>query len=1336
MAATAPTFAATGTPSFCAPAKIQILLVPAAPLDEAEFERWASYVRAWETVRLADVPRTSRPRPAPALEQQGEVHISFVTSYQPTHAYLAPFQWHRAVHGVLGLATCPARQYADLERVPGLLRTQHPHALVHRVWAFDVHASGASRDDEGGDMAAVPHDQHDEPEFDPHAAGFAGQRDHGLLVFPAVRRDAKDVRFYVRTLLAEFVGTLLDQLDGVVHQLDDSALETPRETLRAAPARPWGERREAPPLPPRPTAPSAAAKMFGLKRAKPPSQPPPVSMRLLKVKADVSLLGGYLWDALDLYDHVLTTAGKERALAGGHDAVWFAAALEGWAVARTLVARLGGDAAAQAPGRLYPLTPGRDKELREPGPESQAWRDVAEAYGLALTIYRQCLAPPHVQMESARSMTNETPRDYTPPWVYATACLSYARFLLALFASGGWNGEAFDQLVYGGVPPALDTGVPLTLTEHAHLAATSGVYRHEIAAAVHMACTSSLHLLPASDQLCIFSAMYHMLSLVGCARSAAHMARVLSAIVSGLMAHTLTARATLRTPPVAWDGLDMHRSSTGTLPHVECVNDTMYAHANPAIVLGLVACDAYGLDILTTPLLHVPPTHILERARRRVCAHAYTDLLASVLGVQEAQMWLPALNASATVARYQAARPAFGWRELQGQLLKDLIVQCESVQEHIGQVFFAALLLRHGGLASHDLAAVVRGLQDALPRAQWHGAPDLALRWWGPRDLLRAMSVRPRPTLAAPVLRSHASFSSSSASARHTRAELPWMEGAPLVLDVTWHNPWPVPLRLHDVTLRTTGVRVEATPTTLTLAPSTTSVTPLHIVPQAPGELQVQGCMARLEGTELYELSMPDRTSAEEVRRSGLAARPAAALVRSVAATRPASMAAFEASLTRASPALVGRVLPALPRVQATLVGAYGTALSLLEGQTKNVVVRITNESDVAVHTLRFEWEDPTQAAMREAIAQGDRATGDVHELEWQLLYAPVLSLEPGADVPQTLAPHTSVDVSVTVRGRRDCPWARVHVWYGATNEDPLYLRTTELTIPLSIEPSVEVGAMYVQTVAGSTAERLARTLRAPATETWTDGVLLGWDLHNPSDTKRHAHISVLATPNGPPLRVSRALPPHSTTRISVPWAPRALDEATLDAPIPALLARQYVVPKTCLSEEAQAQRRKQFWVREQVLRDVQAHWTDEAGAEGIISLRSPWPTPAQAERLRQPTLQVHLHAPSTAEVDALVPVQVCVSHARADRVPVRLEAYASVDGATTHVMVADGTWEATLEPNTSCTKTLCFLAQGTYTLVVHATDGAPTAASVRHTHALGIGPRGRGRSGNTAAAA
>ena len=78
---------------------------------------------------------------------------------------------------------------------------------------------------------------------------------------------------------------------------------------------------------PRKSTVATASKIFGLKKSS--VEKPAPSLRVVKVKADAAMMSGYLWDALELYDSILTHAGRERALAGGHDAVWFAGALEG-----------------------------------------------------------------------------------------------------------------------------------------------------------------------------------------------------------------------------------------------------------------------------------------------------------------------------------------------------------------------------------------------------------------------------------------------------------------------------------------------------------------------------------------------------------------------------------------------------------------------------------------------------------------------------------------------------------------------------------------------------------------------------------------------------------------------------------------------------------------------------------------------------------------------------------------------------------------------------------------------------------------------------------------------
>lgn len=1211
--AAAPTFSASGTPSFCAPAKLKILLVPAAPLEQAEFERWSSAVRAHEHIKLTDVPR-SRPPPSTPVFEQGEVHLSFVTTHDPASTYLAPFQLHHVVHGVLGLAT----HTTALERVPRLLGEAYPQALAHRVWAFDVRKAS-----ENGDMA-MEHDEGVDDAFVPDS-DVSRRREHGLSVVPAVRRDAQDVRWYVPKLLADFVGLLLDQLDYVVAHLDE--LETPRETLRGT----------APPPPPAPSdmrlvprksTVAAASKIFGLKKSS--TDKPAPSLRVVKVKADAAMMSGYLWDALELYDSILTQAGRERALAGGHDAVWFAGALEGWAVARVVLARMGGEAVAQAPCLLYPLTPGKEKDTHDPTPEPLAWRDVAEAYSLALAIYRQCLAPPHVQLEALRSMTNETSRDYTPPYVYASACLNYARFLLALFASGGWNADAHDQLMYGGDPPALDTGVPLTFGEQAHLAAVSGIYRHEIAAAASAALTPSLPLLVPTDQLRILAPLHRICTLLGYTRLAAHIGRVLGTVVCSMLARTLRSRSVA--PDVSWDSVrDILRwhTQTDAMPRAEALHTGVFATANPALVLSIAACDAYGIDILASPLVHVPQTHILEVARQRVCAYAYTDMLTTALG-DEGRRCLPRLSDSAAVAYRQ--RAPFGCHALQVQLLQDLVVQCEALDEPLGQVFFAALLLRH----TAPTAAILDGLRHAMPRAQM-SAPHVQLRYWGPPDLLRTMQ---------------------------------WHAGN---VHVSFCNPWPIPLPLYDVHAVGEGLDVSTPAVQAVVPPQCIHTIQLPVVPHAQGTWHLHGVRVRLWGAEAHTLRVLERDAPVRCA-AGLLGRPGAQLVQWMIQSRVHDV---EQALARPHASLACSMRAPLAHVQVRLPTPV---VVLQDGATEHVRVAVHNPSDAPID-VPCALEDGQPPPHREASAI------ELYEHEWLAQHEPVATIHPTS---VSVAPHSTAHVDVRVRGRPGCSSVR------------LLAGSQVATLPLSVEPSVVTSDLRVERMSDASAQRLFATLQAPAPQ-HGPFVLVSFLARNASTSSLHVCIDA-------GVRIERTLRSGESVRMAWPMTPMTLSDTDLLRPIPALCERQYVVPKTALSDAAKAQ----FWVRKALWQRVRATWTN-ADAQGDVHLRSLWPSEAHVPLLVAPRVHVNVHMDAAAAVDTVVRPTVHVHGLDgAQSVRLRIEPRLGTDAPRMHAIAPEGAWDMSWSPlatnELEWTTSLCFLSEGRWHVGAHAHVTWPNA--------------------------
>ena len=488
----------TGDLSFAAPAKIRILLTPISSaqtsggggsISAREFEKWANQIRGHTSIKLSDLPRSNAKSSGLSqdspLYRKGEIHLSWVTSYDPAHAFLAPFNLHKQILGVIGIASAPdsaaltshsasASDTGDPSEVPSssasstsserssttsggrlhsaphTLRNQHPGAVIHRVFAFDTGEAIVQDEEEGEavmDLGSVEHlqDAGDSPnlngsdlggtgpgkdDYDPEdevereklkalqdqlmsseagangneeaSGGFGSQAAGGLVVIPALRKDHKDVSFYLRQLVTDFVSSLLDGLDGVVMGLKGSALETPRETLDSGLAPTMQANGAFGATSPGGTesgskgwefgvAASRASSLFSFgssnsingvagsrlsgavgggqmpdglaggsasnsspktlrKSTLPPARTKHQSMggsgpmgegRHTKVLADYCLLAGDLWSAISYYDLAMKWMGKERCLAGGQDAVWFASALEGWAVTRALMARLG-----------------------------------------------------------------------------------------------------------------------------------------------------------------------------------------------------------------------------------------------------------------------------------------------------------------------------------------------------------------------------------------------------------------------------------------------------------------------------------------------------------------------------------------------------------------------------------------------------------------------------------------------------------------------------------------------------------------------------------------------------------------------------------------------------------------------------------------------------------------------------------------------------------------------------------------------------------------------------------------------------------------------------------
>ncbi|PWN28125.1 hypothetical protein BDZ90DRAFT_231881 [Jaminaea rosea] len=1257
----APTEDPFGGRAFISPAKIRVLLTPSGPnVSPADFERWAAVVRSFESIRLADLPVSTNGRPGPAvgsaLHRFGEVHLSFVTSYDPSHSFLAPFAMHRQVLGVLALGSLEEGKGKDYEKVPGALRELHPNAIVHRAFLFDTKAGkegdkGHSRQSsvkdpiESARNSSADHERtasgsgsgegsgdssFSSPSTDT-MAGFADTANSGLVIFPAVRRDGKDVRFYLRTLLRDFLGTLLDGLWDVVAALEGKSLETPRETLdgslvtsssssagtsSASSTSSQSTSLATSPSSSSSSAASRASSFFSSFGSSSTSSSSPVgggtlpdalshgsangnsksavsqssaarsskvkrssslvgagptgAGRYAKVRADYALLSGDLWGALGGYDTCMSWLGKERALAGGQDAVWYASALEGWAVARCLVFRMSG---LEEKGPNLSLPTGgakeRDKSAKAAVPESPfaklEWADVAEAYSLALDIYSKTLAPPRYLAESARSVNSETPRDYTHPLIHASACIAYSRLLLAVWASSGWNAECFDQLIYGGVPPSLVEDARPGPAMYAALSKASVVQRHEIAAPASLALSHSVSALKPPDQIAILCSLANVFGCIGFLRREAYLLRQLQAAVVSLLARALLLHP--REPRTLSMALSQivgseHRALGGAGTMIsQTLTSGLGEGADAVLILALQICETYGVNVDVEPLKGVPPNHILSKAARTGKTTARGEPLlprrAKDTATASARQYASEADHE-TGGSTGADEPIFGWLDLQVALLKDTICVAEMLQDHVGMAFFAAILLRdyHEVLSGDEQRSLMRGLARCVTTARWGDARDLEVLYWGPPEPLYTVEGTGPGELGIPVERpgkelreadeaekagtsaststiaglnnpffwnpTSRSGTAGSSTKNKSKDSLLLMQGEEAVFHITLQNPFKTTLELTNVKLSTRGAPFEAhaLPQVLLPAQSYTTVRLTGVCSvQGPGSeagsdrLTVQGCFLTLSGCterefrvhtydeaahkvkEASEAAADDRRSRLKV--SGLDARPAFVAQRRALeghAERTGSTGAKKAGATPQLPQggfLTCRVVPSQPLLQVDAPSSLTHGrLTVLEGQTIRLRLRLTNLSDLPVDYLRFTLQDDATTSILAALREGDVLPSDAYHLERQLSERPVLSLPQGFK-PRgiTIPPGRSVVVSLQLRGTLDCTRGSVSVDYAYVNAPgrgglvteerrDFWTRSARLDFGVDVRPVLECGGWRVERMDRRNAESVLRGVK------------------------------------------------------------------------------------------------------------------------------------------------------------------------------------------------------------------------------------------------------------------
>lgn len=962
--------------------------------------------------------------------------------------------------------------------------------------------------------------------------------------------------------------------------------------------------------------------------------------RLVKLLGDMYLVTGMYTNALKCYDD-----GAERSRAVG-DVLWEALAREGRAVAGIIAAWEGRDGST----------------LSAPFPSSAVPVEILSHYLSALACLSRAPLPFLESSPGGQASGNSAPRinlsavgtgEGLLAWLYASLCLRISRFVLMIFASGGWGSIASSALVSNTLPrtfPALlcnpDDPVKarnrrLSLID---LASRSEVSRQSIFGHAQAATSAFRRAMTAADQLAVFAEVAWLARWLELERKEASATREIvrlltMAVVEGREEHRDQQSEHPVTSPAELPGPD--------LSHAVTIRRKESTEGN-AGVMALIerVCAVFGVDLLS-----------------------FTDEPSE-----------PVLQAA------QELRPThFGWPELQVEIMKEAIAVAEALPDHPSAVRLCVSTLH--SLYPYLSPASQGHLSKLYPKAlsvMRRRAIDFGtVPWWLPNNVVLSVEISSLASNKVPLEHSRAEITAAGKKdpfLYNPRVKAPELGKTLLVANdqvdvfVTLQNVFGFDLEVQNLSLLTAGAPFITDPLPLILPAS--SVQTVRVTGLAPnsGSLEIRGVSVRLMDGSAAEFLLPvvdgagarrdskqrSRVQAEaaKTKQSGLEARKSLLLPPSDGGLPPLPVKEEEHRWLECN---VVEEQPLLWIKKTSL--SHGTVM-LFNGETSVVRITLENSSSTPVDFIKLSFDDSVsreaQAMMVEEIPPQQ-----AYDLDYDITQRPVFTWDKNSNIH--IPPGGRATLQIEVLGKVGCTDGSIRIDYGFINreaENPanvFYTRRITFPVSFTVYHTLEPYALDIACLRSSSEsqEKLRERLANGAPKSSTFGtsadevlqralaqdddnmVLFCLNVRNVysvpfevalSSKRTSADSAPTGSEPGPSpsseLVVTRLVPPGATERLVLPIPRQTLVDD--DKPIPTPEGRQYVVEKSKLTPEQVKRQREMFWYREKLLDLIDVSWREPSSLRsGKLSLRDQYMSPAHLAALRKDQLSVSIDVQS-----------------------------------------------------------------------------------------------------------
>lgn len=953
--------------------------------------------------------------------------------------------------------------------------------------------------------------------------------------------------------------------------------------------------------------------------------------RLIKLLGDMYLVTGMYADALKCYED-----GAERCRAVG-DVLWEALAREGRAVAGIIEAWEGRDGST----------------LSTPFPSSPVPVEILSHYLSALACLSRAPLPfpeatpngPAGAQTPHLNLSNVGTGEGLLAWLYASMCLRISRFVLMIFAAGGWGSIASSALVSNTLPrtfpallnnpndPVKSRNRRLNLVD---LASRSEISRQTIFGHAQVAIGPFRRAMTAADQLAVFVEVVWIARWLELERKEASATREIvkllaMAVVEGREEHRDQQTGAVMSPT------EMPGSSVNQAVTIRRKEST----DGNAGVMALIerVCAVFGIDLLS-----------------------FTD-----------EQTEPVLQAA------KELRPThFGWPELQVEIMKEAIAVSEALPDHPAAVRLCVSTLHslYAYLSPASQGHLSKLYPKALSTMRRRAIEFGSVPWWLPDRVVLSVEISSLASNRVPLEHTRAEITAQGKKdpfLYNPRVKAPELGKTLLVANeqvevfVTLQNVFAFDLEVQNLSLLTAGAPFITNPLPLILPAS--SVQTVRVTGLAPnaGSLEIRGVSVRLMDGSSAEFLLPvvdgagarrdskhrSRLQAEaaKTKQSGLDVRKSLMFTQSDGGLPPLPTKEDEHRWLECN---VVEEQPLLWIKKTSL--SHGTVM-LFDGETSVIRITLENSSSVPVDFIKLSFDDSVsreaQAMMSEEISPQQ-----AFDLDYDCTQRPVFTWDKNSNVH--IPPGGRTTLQIEVLGKVGCTDGSIRIDYGFINreaEDPanvFYTRRITFPVLFTVYHTLEPHALDIACLRSSSEsqEKLRKRLAngTPRSSTFgTSGdevlrralaqdddnmVLFCLNVRNvysvpfevALSSKRTASPSALNpdSESSSDLVVTRLVPPGATERLVLPIQRQTLSDD--ERPIPTPEGRQYVVEKSKMTPDQMKRQRELFWYREKLLDLIDISWREPSSLRrGRLSLRDQPINPAHLDALRRDQLSISL---------------------------------------------------------------------------------------------------------------